>query len=370
MSEALVRQPEVEALMPVMSIETATDRYRTIVEYVGKLMHEGSDFGKIPGTEKNTLLKPGAEKLCTLFGLSKRFTLVDSTEDWRGDQMGEPFFNYLYRCGLYRGDQLIAEADGSCNSRETKYRWRQGERVCPECGKGSIIKGREEYGGGWICFAKKGGCGAKFADADERIKSQQIGRVANPDIADQVNTIQKMAQKRALIAATLLAVNASEFFTQDMEDFLDTHPVTAGDKHEAKAEPRSGRRQPTVSKVRKVLVQSVADAFRLLNDAGDSPKWTPALANEFVAQHFEGAAGVDQLDDGQINDLLKMLSERRDGLKKESSKERDDIIASIKVNFDTDKHLETYLTERKFPSLDQCTLEQLKTIDTDVSVPF
>jgi hypothetical protein len=33
-----------------------------------------------------------------------------------------------------------------------------------------------------------------------------------------VNTIQKMAQKRALIAATLLAVNGSEFFTQDIED--------------------------------------------------------------------------------------------------------------------------------------------------------
>jgi hypothetical protein len=30
-----------------------------------------------------------------------------------------------------------------------------------------------------------------------------------------------MSQKRALIAATLLAVNASEFFTQDMEDFVD-----------------------------------------------------------------------------------------------------------------------------------------------------
>lgn len=35
---------------------------------------------------------------------------------------------------------------------------------------------------------------------------------------DAVNTIQKMAQKRALIAAVLIAANASEFFTQDVED--------------------------------------------------------------------------------------------------------------------------------------------------------
>jgi hypothetical protein len=33
-----------------------------------------------------------------------------------------------------------------------------------------------------------------------------------------VNTIQKMAQKRALVAATLIATSASEFFTQDVED--------------------------------------------------------------------------------------------------------------------------------------------------------
>ena len=43
-------------------------------------------------------------------------------------------------------------------------------------------------------------------------------RIPNPDAADVVNTIQKMAQKRALVAATLIATSASEFFTQDMED--------------------------------------------------------------------------------------------------------------------------------------------------------
>jgi hypothetical protein len=43
-------------------------------------------------------------------------------------------------------------------------------------------------------------------------------RIPNPDGADVVNTIQKMAQKRALVAATLLATSASEFFTQDIED--------------------------------------------------------------------------------------------------------------------------------------------------------
>jgi hypothetical protein len=136
------------------------------------------------------------------------------------DYGGEPFFYYMYRCQLYRGDLLIAESDGSCNSREQKYRYREAQRVCPECGQAAIIKGREEYGGGYLCFRKKGGCGAKFAVGDSVIESQQVGRVPNAEIADQVNTIQKMSQKRSLIAACLLAVNASEFFTQDVEDMM------------------------------------------------------------------------------------------------------------------------------------------------------
>lgn len=207
--------------MPAMSIELAVERYNTITEFVSRVLRRDVDYGIIPGTDKLILLKPGAEKLTTFFGLSTRFQLIERIEDWTGeDHNGEPFFYYLYRCRLFRGDLLVAEADGSCNSREQKYRYREAQRVCTECGHAAIIKGKEEYGGGWLCFRKKGGCGAKFSNGDAAIESQQVGRVPNPEIADQVNTIQKMGQKRALVAVTLLAVNASEFFTQDVEDFI------------------------------------------------------------------------------------------------------------------------------------------------------
>jgi len=37
------------------------------------------------------------------------------------------------------------------------------EIVCPDCGSGaSVIKGKAEYGGGYLCFKKKGGCGSKW----------------------------------------------------------------------------------------------------------------------------------------------------------------------------------------------------------------
>lgn len=232
--------------MPALSVELAVERYGAITEFVGRVLRRDIDYGIIPGTDKLTLLKPGAEKLTTFFGLSTRFQLIERIEDWTGaEHDGEPFFYYLYRCQLSRGDTLIAEADGSCNSRETKYRWRESQRVCPACQQPAIIKGREEYGGGWVCFRKKGGCGAKYADGDESIESQPTGRVFNPDIADQVNTIQKMATKRSLIAAVLIAVNASEYFTQDVEDFRGIEVAPAAQQPQSAHQQHSQQQPPT-----------------------------------------------------------------------------------------------------------------------------
>jgi len=226
MTEEIVQYESSQAVkvfQPVMSIAEMKDRYQMMARITGEIMREGQDYGAIPGTgKKPSLLKPGAEKLTTFFGLRKEFDIVKQDEDWMGTEHGgEPFFYYLVRCSLWRDNVLVAAADGSCNSWESRYRYRKAERVCPQCQADAIIKGKQEYGGGWVCFKKRGGCGAKFPDGDQAIEGQQTGRILNKDIYDQVNTILKMAEKRALVATTLLAVAASEFFTQDMEDIID-----------------------------------------------------------------------------------------------------------------------------------------------------
>ena len=236
------------AVMPIMDIGLAVQRRNQIVGFVKEIMIENTDFGVIPGTTgKPTLYKPGAEKLATFFGLTKRFEIIERVEDWTGEaHKGEPFFYYLYRCSLLRGDFLIAEADGSCSSFESKYRYRKAERICPSCQQPAIINGKEEYGGGYVCFAKKGGCGAKFKKGDEQIESQKVGRMVNPDVCDQVNTIQKMAQKRALVGVVLLAVNASEFFTQDLEDYVESDYMIV--EHQT-VKPEPQKRSPVAQPV-------------------------------------------------------------------------------------------------------------------------
>jgi hypothetical protein len=174
------------------------------------------DYGVIPGTgNKPTLLKPGAEKIAKLLGLSDQYIILDRQEDWN-----KPFFRYLVKCQLIsvRSQVIVSEGLGECNSMESKYRYRDAKRKCPNCGVEAIIKGKAEYGGGWLCYKAKGGCGAKFINDDPKIIDQDAGKIDNDDIYSQVNTLVKMAKKRALVDASLSAGRLSNVFTQDVED--------------------------------------------------------------------------------------------------------------------------------------------------------
>lgn len=178
----------------------------------------------------------------------------------------------------------------------------QAEEVCPDCGKASaVIRGKAEYGGGWLCFRKKGGCGAKWGTESE----PETKRASKKDVND----------------------------------------------------------------ARRVLIKSVADAFKALNSAGDVPPWTPKAANDFVAVHFEGAASVDDLEDDQVSDLLRMLSERLDSVKN-GSERKTHLIESIRSHFDTELQLVNYLKDHGGKPIDHYTVKELEDIEADVKIPF
>ncbi len=190
---------------------TAIAAFRDLVRHE---LEPDVDYGVIPGTPKPTLLLPGAQKITKLLQLADTYDILREIEDW-----DRPLFAYTIKCQLIdmASGQVIAEGLGECNSYEGKYRWRQGQRSCPKCGAEAIKKSK--FGdGGWYCFDKLGGCGAQFPLGDDAIEKQKIGKVPNDDIFSQVNTILKMAKKRALVDAALSAGRLSNIFTQDMED--------------------------------------------------------------------------------------------------------------------------------------------------------
>ena len=266
--------------LPAMSLEIALARRAAIVEFTRRIMVRDQDFGEIPGTNKPTLLKPGAEKLCNFFGLEPEFTPIVEDIDWTGAQHGGEAFCYArYRCRLLREGRVVGVGEGSCNSWEAKYRYRWlAEEQVPEhidrsrlpkravrrtlCEFDFAIERAEVTG----TYGKPAEHWQRFRDAIRTGSARQVEkftrrgksvaweidvdtalyRIPNPDVADAVNTIQKMAQKRALVAATLIATSASEFFTQDMEDAdpagrnIDTgsHPSNVSDHKVEELRPK------------------------------------------------------------------------------------------------------------------------------------
>jgi hypothetical protein len=181
------------------------------VEQVRQLvMKPDEHYGKIPGTTKDTLYKAGAEILGLAFNLDCQYEeeVIPLKNEHREYKFVCIVFNRT--TGLRLGSGV-----GSCSTMESKYRWRKAEMVCPKCGRSAIIKGLEEYGGGWVCWKKNGGCGAKFEDNDPEILNQPRGRVENPDIADTYNTVRKMSKKRAFVDGTLTVTASSGMFTQE-----------------------------------------------------------------------------------------------------------------------------------------------------------
>ena len=165
-------------------------------------MVSGQDYGIIPGTTKPTLLKPGAEKIAKLLGLSDDYEIVDRQEDWK-----QPFFRYLIKCKLCRfGTNLLMSSGlGECNSMESKYRWRWlFQSALPLSLQGDSGKVERDKLVNRTIITKIG-------------QAKQY-RMDNDDIYSQVNTILKMAKKRALVDAALSAGRLSEVFTQDIED--------------------------------------------------------------------------------------------------------------------------------------------------------
>lgn len=182
-----------------------------------ELMTPEVDYGTVPGTQKPSLLQSGSEKLMIFYRLAPRFEITLT----HGDGVSAPPINVLARCLLHVGNQegpVIGEGAGTCSSWERKYRYRTGERACPECGTvGALTKSKKE-GQGFFCWAKKGGCGAEFAVRDARITEQVAGMIDNPDPHDLENTLVKMAMKRAQVDATKRATGTSALYTQDVED--------------------------------------------------------------------------------------------------------------------------------------------------------
>jgi hypothetical protein len=165
-----------------------------IREVMRAVLVEGTDYGKIPGVERPSLFKSGAEWLLKWAGFGHRLEPVEIERDDLGRKAG-----CTYRCTvvlLQEPSVVVSTCDGYAGYDE--------DRFCQT---------------------------VEQLEAKERANAAKYRRPARPEKWAQeyrapYNAVLKMAQKRAMVGATLQACAASGLFTQDVEDHtLPTSPA-------------------------------------------------------------------------------------------------------------------------------------------------
>jgi hypothetical protein len=234
---AIVKPPENYAVGRALTVQEIVAQVRLIQDVMREVMTEGEHFGVIPGCgTKKTLLQPGAQKLAMTFRLAPEYAIQETNLSG-----GHKEYRVVCTLKSVQNGGFVGQGVGVCSTMESKYRFKGGARKCPECGKETIIKGKKEYGAGWLCFAKKGGCGAKWPDGAAAIEGQSVDRIEHDNPADFFNTVLKIGKKRAFVDATITATSASDIFNQDYGD----PESDAKDAPEPAGAPQAERKTPT-----------------------------------------------------------------------------------------------------------------------------
>lgn len=233
------------------------------------VMRKDEDYGTIPGTNKPTLYKPGAEKLLVTFRLAAGKPTVEDHSD-----SGDVFRFRVYVPILSSTGLEVAVGIGECSSDEEKYRWRKPVFKSKEWDEAPENRRREVWKSG----------------RDGAYKLKQV-RTQPQDVA---NTILKMAHKRGLVHGTLLATAASSVFEQDLEDVPEeTRQSWTDDRDAAKPDIAAPQRKSTNGNGASHLDSKQQKA---LIDAGKAAGWTPDALGAWVTKTYGGWEKVPAAD--------------------------------------------------------------------------
>jgi hypothetical protein len=271
-------RPQTSALVrPVVQPAALIEVHKEVTALITQCLEKGRDYGVIPGTgDKPTLLKPGAERLAIAFGAFPRYENVMEDVDhdravtwtkrkkiWRNQFKGDREFTwqqesgtslglyrYVVRCTLVRREDgaTIAEGIGSCSTMESKY----------------IDRPR-----------------------------------------DNENTVLKMAQKRALIAATLNGFGLSDRFTQDVEDTGNPYENGQAQEQETQSE-RDAREHKELLAIDVTAAHAYPFQKKTIGDLTD--KQLTKLAEQ-TSKAFDD--GDDRIETRKLARAVRLVQEKR-----------------------------------------------------------
>lgn len=251
-----------------------------IQEAMKATMKRDVHFGVIPGCQKPSLYKPGAEVIIALFKLSTDPIVTDLSKDHE--------IRYQVKVNITTREKVfVGSGIGECSSGEEKYSWRAA--ICQEEFEATLetmrrIKFKKNYNG-------------------PVLQIQQV-RVSPSDMA---NTILKMAKKRALIDAVLTATGASDIFSQDIEELPEGYiPEPLGNGQET-AQPQAEQSIPVEQPNGNVI--SEPQRKRLYAIAMGTMK-EQTIFKEWLSTKF-GYQSSKDIDRGEYDKICKAAEEYR-----------------------------------------------------------
>jgi hypothetical protein len=265
----------------VLSGAELVARVQRVREVMRDVMQEGVHYGRVPGTQKPSLWKPGAELLLMTFRIGPRLEVEDLSNH---DEI-----RYRVKViGIYQpSGEALAEGIGEASTSEEKYRWR------------ASVHEKE-----WLATPED----------RRRIKFDRAGnetkqiRTAPADLA---NTVLLMAVKRGTVNMTRVVTACSDIFDQDLEDLPEelrqagSGTPPAAEKREVKRASETKAPAPVdngtgtfltapckVKDVRQVT-SSAGNTFYIVTLVGDDSEYT--TRNDKVAVELEQFKGTDHL---------------------------------------------------------------------------
>lgn len=198
-------------------VKSQVNRIQAIMQHV---MKPNEHYGKIPGCgDKLALLKPGAEKILSTFGIA-----VDPIIE---DLSGSDEIRYRVKCRMTSGGEFLGAGIGECSSNEEKYKWKK-----PTCDEEWEAMDESRRRVKWF----KGYQG----------KSPYQVKQIRTEPSDVANTILKMGKKRAMIDGTLTVTAASDIFVQDLDDITPPESGEQAPPEPIKAPQPMGDKVPPV----------------------------------------------------------------------------------------------------------------------------
>jgi len=219
-------EPNAHAIIDNIQINAIAETMQKISIFqtvIQKNLKQDHDYGVIPGTQKPTLYKPGAEKILMLMGLTSEYEVTEKVQDYENG-----FFAFTVKAILTRNGVKITEGLGHANTKESRYtnRWVTESKI-PEGIDKSTLKTRQKE--------------SKFKEGEYYTEYL----LENSDSFTLANTVLKMAKKRAQVDAVLTVASLSEIFTQDLEDFGDI--IGSPSKQQPTANKAKSNKKPSSS---------------------------------------------------------------------------------------------------------------------------